>query len=192
MILGIDPGLDTTGYGALVMQLGKLRVLEAGVVRSEWTFLALSAVRGSVRTLKAGEYEVPRDAGTLVLTDGLWRHHAPLASSRRLRAVVDAASLDEWTAQRLAEPVSGVATVVFHSVVEEYVDEAVHARFRRVLADASARATGKAPLAWLRLEPVSALRAHAVRLAVWTGGEERVLALCRAHGTGVRAPGPPP
>ncbi len=32
-ILGIDPGLNTTGYGVLEVEFGKLRLCEAGVVR---------------------------------------------------------------------------------------------------------------------------------------------------------------
>ena len=43
------------------------RFEQAGVVRSEWTFLALSAVRGTLRKLKAGEYEVPRGATPLAV-----------------------------------------------------------------------------------------------------------------------------
>jgi crossover junction endodeoxyribonuclease RuvC len=33
-ILGIDPGLNTTGYGVIDVSMGKVRLLEAGVVRS--------------------------------------------------------------------------------------------------------------------------------------------------------------
>jgi UPF0755 protein len=40
------------------------RLSRAGVVRSRAAFLALAVLRGSVRRLKAGEYEVPRDAST--------------------------------------------------------------------------------------------------------------------------------
>lgn len=40
------------------------RVAEADVVRSRIAFLATAAARGAIRSLKAGEYEVPRDATT--------------------------------------------------------------------------------------------------------------------------------
>ena len=40
------------------------RLRDAGAVRSAWSFVALSAVQGSARNLKAGEYEFPRDAST--------------------------------------------------------------------------------------------------------------------------------
>jgi len=33
-ILGVDPGLNTTGYGVIEVSTGKVRLLEAGVVRS--------------------------------------------------------------------------------------------------------------------------------------------------------------
>jgi crossover junction endodeoxyribonuclease RuvC len=33
-ILGVDPGLNTTGYGVINFAAGKVRLLEAGVVRS--------------------------------------------------------------------------------------------------------------------------------------------------------------
>ncbi|MDR2755858.1 MAG: crossover junction endodeoxyribonuclease RuvC [Planctomycetaceae bacterium] len=35
IILGIDPGLNTTGYGVIDVSSGKVRLLEAGVVRSQ-------------------------------------------------------------------------------------------------------------------------------------------------------------
>jgi crossover junction endodeoxyribonuclease RuvC len=40
-ILGIDPGLNTTGYGVIDVSTGKVRLLEAGIVRSRAKELAL-------------------------------------------------------------------------------------------------------------------------------------------------------
>jgi crossover junction endodeoxyribonuclease RuvC len=34
-ILGIDPGLNITGYGVIEIQLGKVKLIEAGVVRGK-------------------------------------------------------------------------------------------------------------------------------------------------------------
>src|SRR6266508_3327118 len=34
LILGIDPGLDTTGYGLLELRDGKIAIREAGVIRT--------------------------------------------------------------------------------------------------------------------------------------------------------------
>lgn len=58
------------------------RLKMAGAIRSPEGFLALSLVRGSLRSLKAGEYEVPRDASTLdvlaLLENGRVRQHPVL------------------------------------------------------------------------------------------------------------------
>jgi UPF0755 protein len=58
------------------------RLQEAGVVRSQVAFLGLTVARGSFRHLKAGEYEIPRDASTLdivdLLTSGRVRQHLVL------------------------------------------------------------------------------------------------------------------
>ncbi|GHV09726.1 crossover junction endodeoxyribonuclease RuvC [Campylobacterota bacterium] len=40
IILGIDPGLNTTGYGVIDTSSGKVRLLEAGVVRSRGEILS--------------------------------------------------------------------------------------------------------------------------------------------------------
>lgn len=58
------------------------RLTAAGVVRSRPAFLALVAMRGSARALKAGEYEVPRGASTVdvvsLLESGRVRQHPVL------------------------------------------------------------------------------------------------------------------
>jgi hypothetical protein len=132
--------------------------------------------------------------GRLALSASVWadqplrfaRLRGALEVAAAVPAAVDRAPLDGWVTEKLAEPVPGVATVLFHSVVEEYLDAAARSRFRTAIAEAGGRASDRAPLAWLRLEPVSRLRAHGLTLTTWPGGEERVLARCRAHGEGVR------
>jgi UPF0755 protein len=58
------------------------RVAETGVVRSRAVFLGVVALKGSMRRLRAGEYEVPRDASTLdvveLLESGRVRQHVVL------------------------------------------------------------------------------------------------------------------
>ena len=95
-------------------------------------------------------------------------------------ATVERADLGEWAAARLADPVPGVATVVAHSIVWQYVPRASRDRLRAALAEAGARATADAPLAWLRMEPAGPVAD--VRLTTWPGGEEEVLATAEYHG----------
>ena len=58
------------------------RLLEAQVIRSRTAFVAATLARGATRHLKAGEYEVPRDASTwniiALLESGRVRQHAIL------------------------------------------------------------------------------------------------------------------
>jgi hypothetical protein len=132
--------------------------------------------------------------GRLALQASVWadqtvrlqRLRGALELASRVPAVVDEASLDAWLPGRLAHPPSGASTIVYHSVVEEYLPADVRGRFHACLAEAGGRATPKAPLAWVRVEPLSAVRHHGVTLTTWPGGQERLLAVCGAHGTDVR------
>jgi UPF0755 protein len=58
------------------------RLQDAGIVRSRVAFLGITAARGRLRHLKAGEYEIPRDASTLdvvdLLASGRVRQHLVL------------------------------------------------------------------------------------------------------------------
>src|SRR5262249_19134016 len=58
------------------------RLADAGVVRNRYAFVTLTAVRGRVRHLKAGGYEIPPDAATLdvvdLLASGRVRQHVIL------------------------------------------------------------------------------------------------------------------
>jgi hypothetical protein len=131
--------------------------------------------------------------GRLALTASVWadqrdrlrRLHGAIELAERIPAAVDQASLDTWTAAQLDTVPEGCATVVFHSVVSEYLPAPVRERFTATLRDAGARATVERPLAWVRLEPVSALRHHGLEATLWPGGDTRVLARCGAHGTDV-------
>jgi hypothetical protein len=131
--------------------------------------------------------------GRLALGASVWadqperlaRLRAACAVALDVPAEITAASVADWLPAQLAHPVPGAATVVFHSVVDEYLADDARAGFHEILADAGLRATDGAPLAWLRLEPVTALRTHGVTLTTWPGGEARLLATCHAHGTDV-------
>jgi UPF0755 protein len=77
------------------------RLQDSGAIRSRVGFVALSLVRGSVRSLKAGEYELPRGASTLdvlaLLEGGRVRQHPVLhpegATVAELARALEAARL---------------------------------------------------------------------------------------------------
>jgi hypothetical protein len=134
------------------------------------------------------------EEGRLSLRASVWADQLPrftrlsgaLDLAARVPAVVDAASLEAWLPEQLSSHRSGVATVVYHSVVDEYLPDATRRAFHACLEEAGARATPDAPLAWLQLEPLTELRHHAVRLVTWPGRRERLVATCGAHGQDAR------
>jgi hypothetical protein len=134
------------------------------------------------------------DEGRLTLRSFLWpdqverraRLDAALEVAARVPAAVERADACDWLAARLATGLeAGAATVVFHSIVLQYLGRERAARFAGVVRDAGARASDAAPLAWLRLEPVrlpAGALAFRVLLTSWPGGRERTLAACSPHG----------
>jgi hypothetical protein len=104
----------------------------------------------------------------------LERLRAALAVAAESGPAVESARAAEWTEARLAEDAPGVATVVFHSIVMQYLPAAERERFERAFE----RARGT--VAWLRMEPAGELTD--VRLTLWPGGEERLLARAGYHG----------
>jgi hypothetical protein len=84
--------------------------------------------------------------------------------------------------QALASLQLGTATVLMHSVVWQYIASEEQAAVTAALQAASARATPKAPLAWLRMEPAAMSGATELRCRLWPGAEDRLLARAHPHG----------
>ena len=136
------------------------------------------------------------DDGRLTLMSYVWPDQAERLAllraacdvARRVPCVVERASAPDWLAARLAVPAAGAATVVYHSIMLQYLDQASRDRLRAVIDDAGARATTAAPFAWLRMEPGG--EQAEVRLTCWPGGEEQLVATTGFHGRDVRVAGP--
>jgi hypothetical protein len=117
------------------------------------------------------------------------RLDAALAVAKRVPARVERADACEWTLRRLERPAPGRATVVYHSIVMQYLGRERALRFAEIVRGAGGRASAESPLAWLYLEPRPRGAGefdHLVRLTVWPGGEERTLAASSPHGPPVR------
>lgn len=134
------------------------------------------------------------EEGRLTLKASVWgdqyerfgRLNGALELANWVPATVSRAPMRDWLPGKLAEPVPGAATVVFHSVVVQYLTPAERDALSGIMAAAGERADDRSPLAWLRFEPERPLRAMTVRLTTWPGGEERELASAGAHGFPVR------
>lgn len=97
---------------------------------------------------------------------------------------IDRADVAEWLAAQLVAPTSGVATVVFHSLVWPHLPEDTRDAFMTTLARSGSVASTESPIAWLRLEPVmggTPDQLGELRLTTWPHGEERLLARCTFH-----------
>jgi hypothetical protein len=117
------------------------------------------------------------------MADRLERLDAALEVAASEPPVVDRAHAGDWVAEQLASPTPGLATVVTHSIVLQYLAPAERRRLVATIDEAGQRASAEAPIAWLRLEPGG--DQAELRLTTWPGGEVRLLARSSYHGTPV-------
>ena len=129
------------------------------------------------------------DAGALVLRSFIWADQlgrlalldGAIEIAREMPAVVEQADAADFLRRELARPVPQVATVVFHSVFLQYVDEAGRRRIEAVISEARRSAGHDSPVFHLRLEPGKTAEARfEIRL------DDELLGTSLAHGTGVR------
>ncbi|HEY4376119.1 MAG TPA: DUF2332 domain-containing protein, partial [Acidimicrobiales bacterium] len=85
--------------------------------------------------------------------DRLSRLDAALEVAASVPVVVDRDEAASWLGRLLADPVEGLATVVAHAIMFQYLSADERRSMLAVLAEAGDRATVDAPLAWLRMEP---------------------------------------
>jgi hypothetical protein len=115
--------------------------------------------------------------------DRIARMQAALKVASELSVQVDREPAAAWTKRMLADSTPGQATILYHSIVSQYLSDEERATFHDNIQAAGKRATKGAPLAWLRMEP-GGERAD-VHLTTWPGGETRHLARVGYHGTPV-------
>jgi len=157
--------------------------------------------------LPAGSFEIVERAGCdpapldphsaedrLTLTSYVWADQ--VARFERLRGALQLADqhgvaverlpASEFLERELAAPTPGVTTVVWHSVVWQYMSPPERSRVESVIAAAGERATPDAGLAHLRLEPARVVGTgdfgFTVQLTTWPGGGARVVAEAQGHG----------
>ena len=136
--------------------------------------------------------DVTTEEGALTLRSFLWADQVDrfrmlegaIEVARRVPAMVERIDAAHFLERELASPRPGAVSVVFHSVMWQYLDEATQKQVTRLIESAGARATREAPVAWLRLEPGES--GFEVRLRLWPeGSDERLRASSGPHGTDV-------
>ncbi|MQY05039.1 DUF2332 domain-containing protein [Actinomadura macrotermitis] len=133
----------------------------------------------------------PRSAdGGLALLSCIWpdqrerweRARRAVDLARDLPFAVTRSGAADWLADRLAEPAQpGVTTVVWHSLVWQYIPASEQVEVEKLLEAAGARATGGAPLVRMTLEPDTQAR-YRLELQRWPGGGRDVAADSEDHG----------
>jgi hypothetical protein len=140
------------------------------------------------RGCDAAPIDPSTEEGKLTLQSYVWpdqveRFHrlsAAIDIARRVPARLDKANAADWVEAALVDGVRGVATVVYHSIVWQYLSLKDRTRFEHAVVAAGQAATTSNPLAWLRFEPGG--DAAEVRLRIWPDGEDRLLARSGFHG----------
>ena len=114
---------------------------------------------------------------------------------QRVKGAIDMALEADVTVQavdaaefivREGAPRPGVATVICHSVFWQYMPPETAARAHAAIEQHGAAATSEASFAWVRLEPEAIADSGPVmgmKVTLWPGGEERLLARSHPHGT---------
>jgi hypothetical protein len=99
----------------------------------------------------------------------------------------------DFLARELAGRADGTATVIFHSIMMQYVPKSERIRIFETIRSAGERADTRAPLAWLRFEPAKDDAGnwfHRLDLTLWPGAEPFALAQASPHGPPVIWCGP--
>ena len=101
---------------------------------------------------------------------------------------IDQADAAEWTEGHLdPTPERGVVRVLTHAIAFQYFPEEAKQRITGHAERVGARATAEAPFAWLRLEmEPEGGNDPILRLRLWPGSEDEVLAIGHLHGEKVR------
>lgn len=138
-----------------------------------------------------------RSDDALTLRSYLWpdqterraRLDAAIEIARTTPVETERADAVAWLSRQLSARCRGVATVIFHSVVLQYMGRERVADLDATIRSAGAGADDAAPIAWLSFEPErsgDATWRYALKLTLWPGGRQRTLAEASPHGPPVR------
>ena len=167
--------MDTDWSGSLPPLEAPVRVVERAACDRRPTELSDPDQR---RRLLA--YYWPDQVGRLA------RIRAAIDQAVETGVAVEQADAVDWLRARV-RPRAGTASVVYHSVFWTYLSAGTQGAFMAAVGALGGEASAEAPVAHLSIEPrPTDLSIMEVRLRLWPGGEERLLAECQPHGAWVR------
>jgi hypothetical protein len=119
--------------------------------------------------------------------DRLARIGAALAVADTHPPAVAACPAEQWLPRVLGAPRAGELTVIWQSVMRQYVPAEAWAGIERAVRHAARAATPDTSLAWLSMEPGDDPQAgFVVGATTWPGGEHHLVAHAGDHGPPVR------
>lgn len=107
--------------------------------------------------------------------------------ARETGVQVERADAAEWLAQKLGARADDAATIVYHSVFLQYPPRRAREAIIAAITDAAARATSRAPLAWVRLEPEAVTDGiensprMVIDITTWPGATRRIIGYTDGH-----------
>ena len=102
----------------------------------------------------------------------LERLRSAIVIAKTHRPLVDQASADEWITQQLART-NGHATLIFHSIVWQYLGTQTQNKLKQAIYNAGKTATTTHPIVWARMEPAGAVADIQVDVFDGSGAEPR-------------------
>lgn len=118
--------------------------------------------------------------------DRLKRLRGAIAVARRGQYRLEQADAGDWITKELVNLKDGACTVIFHSIMWEYMPEATQDKVSSEIRRAGEQATAEAPVAWLRLELDRPSAFPLLKLTLWPSGEDRILGTAHFHGAWVK------
>lgn len=119
--------------------------------------------------------------------DRLARFDGAVALARETGVQVERADAAQWLGQKLNARADDAATIVYHSVFLQYPPREARDAIVDAIHSAGARATERAPLAWVRLEPealtddVRDSPRMVIDVTVWPGAKRRIVGYTDGH-----------
>lgn len=117
----------------------------------------------------------------------LARFDGAVALAREAGVKVERADAAQWLTQKLAQRAPDAATIVYHSVFLQYPPREARAAIIDAITSAGARASERAPLVWVRLEPealtddVRDSPRMVIDLTTWPGAHRRIIGYTDGH-----------
>jgi hypothetical protein len=118
--------------------------------------------------------------------DRLTRLDGAIGIARASGLKVEQADAADWVHARLGEGAQPCATVLYHSIMWQYMPAETQAAIKANLNTAGGRATEASPLAWLRFESSPPDSPPELTLTLWPGPREFRLAVAHPHGSRIR------